>query len=157
VGFELRGSKGSSGPITVAAGQDSFQRGGRDAFSYKRPYLGQLQQLVVWHDNSGAAAGGRGSWGLEAVVVSCKTDGQVVTFPYGGCLSAGTQLKVELLPGQGKSTTRSGRTAVSVADDGVACSHFVPTEEPHVLSLHLAVTHGVFDAAFSVAGTALML
>lgn len=107
VSFELRGSRGSSGPITVSAGHQAFQRGGSDTFSYKRPHLGQLQQLVVWHDNSGAAAaGGRGPWCLDAVVVSCKADKQVVTFPYGGWLSNETKLKVELLPGQTKGQTK---------------------------------------------------
>lgn len=100
VSLELRGSKGSSGPITVSAGHEAFQRGGSDTFTYQWPYLGQLQQLVVWHDNSGAAsAGGRGPWCLEAVVVTSRADQQVVTFPYGGWLAAETKLKVELLPG----------------------------------------------------------
>lgn len=107
VSFELRGSKGSSGPIALSAGHEAFQRGSSDSFTYKRPHLGQLQQLLVWHDNSGAAAaGGRGPWCLEAVVVSCKADQQVVTFPYGGWLSAETKLKVELVPGQAKGPTR---------------------------------------------------
>jgi len=107
VSLELRGSKGSSGPITVSAGHEAFQRGGSDTFTYKWPYLGQLQQLVVWHDNSGAAsAGGRGPWCLEAVVVTSRTDQQVVTFPYGSWLAAEAKLKVELLPGQNVGLTR---------------------------------------------------
>lgn len=107
VSFELCGSKGSSGPINISAGHQAFQRGSSDTFTYRRPYLGELQQLVVWHDNSGAAApDGRGPWCLEAVVVSCKADQQVVTFPYGGWLSAETKLKVELMPGQAKGPTR---------------------------------------------------
>lgn len=107
VSFELQGSQGSSGPITVAAGHAAFQRGGSDSFVYRRSHLGVLQQLTVWHDNSGwSAAGGRGPWCLEGVVVSCRADGQVVTFPYGGWLSAETKLKVELMPGQTKAQTR---------------------------------------------------
>lgn len=110
VGFELRGSKGSSGPITVSAGHSAFQRGSSDTFSYRRPHLGQLQQLMVWHDNSGASTpGGRGPWGLDAVVVSCKADQQVVTFPFGGWLSPETKLKVQLAPGQAKGPTRCGK------------------------------------------------
>jgi hypothetical protein len=95
--------------MTVSAGHQAFQRGGSDTFAYNRPHLGQLQQLTVWHDNSGAAAaGGRGPWCLDAVVVSCKADKQAVTFPYEGWLSADTKLKVELLPGQSKGPTRWG-------------------------------------------------
>lgn len=76
VSFELQGDRGTSGPITVAAGKEAFERGSNDMFAYSRPWLGQLQQLVVWHDNAGAAAG-RGPWHLEAVVVSCSRDQQV--------------------------------------------------------------------------------
>jgi hypothetical protein len=106
VSFELRGNQGSSGPVTVSAGYDAFQRGASDSFSYRWPHLGQLQQLVVWHDNSGlTAAGGRGPWCLDSVVVSCKADQQAVTFPYGGWLSTQAKLKVELQPGQPKGPT----------------------------------------------------
>lgn len=50
--------------------------GGSDSFSYSLPWLGQLQRLAVWHDNSGAA-GGRGPWHLEAVEVSSSREQQV--------------------------------------------------------------------------------
>jgi hypothetical protein len=107
VGFELRGSRGSSGAIAVAAGREAFQRSGRDTFAYTRPALGQLQQLVVWHDNAGAhVPGGRGPWQLDAVVVRCRADAQVVTFPCGGWLSAESRLRMELAPGQASGHTR---------------------------------------------------
>lgn len=76
VSFELTGDRGTTGCITVAAGRAAFERGCRDTFCYTRPWLGHLQQLVVWHDNAGAAAG-RGPWHLEAVVVSNTRDLQV--------------------------------------------------------------------------------
>jgi hypothetical protein len=50
--------------------------GGSDSFTYSWPWLGQLQRLTVWHDNSGAAAG-RGPWHLEAVEVSSSREQQV--------------------------------------------------------------------------------
>jgi hypothetical protein len=113
VAFELRGSRGSSGPISISAEHEAFQPGGSDTFTYTRPRLGQLQALTVWHDNSGASVpGGRAPWQLEAVVVTCRGDGGQavdVTFPNpssGGWLSAETRLRVELLPGQHSSQAR---------------------------------------------------
>jgi hypothetical protein len=50
--------------------------GGSDSFSYSWPWLGQLQRLTVWHDNSGAAVGW-GPWHLAAVEVSSSRDQQV--------------------------------------------------------------------------------
>ncbi|WIA17082.1 hypothetical protein OEZ85_013981 [Tetradesmus obliquus] len=105
VHFELHGDRGSSGPTKVAAGREAFERGGSDSFSYSLPWLGQLQRLAVWHDNSGAA-GGRGPWHLEAVEVSSSREQQVVTFPCGRWLSVESQLKVELQPGHAAGLTR---------------------------------------------------
>eukprot|EP00775_Hariotina_reticulata_P013433 gene13433-13561_t len=105
VSFDLKGDRGGFGPVAVAAGREAFERGGSDAFSYNRPYLGSLQQLNVWHNNDGAATG-QGPWHLEAVVVTCSRDQQVVTFPCGQWLSAETQLRVQLTPGQVAGLTR---------------------------------------------------
>lgn len=62
-------------------------------FSYARPWLGQLQRLVLWHNNSGAAAG-RGPWHLEAVEVSCSKDQQVSAH---GCITGVFWQSVRLL------------------------------------------------------------
>lgn len=98
VNYQLRGSRGSSGPIAAVAGRDAFQRGGADTFAHRLPALGQLQQVAVWIDGAG---GERAPWQLEAVVVRCRRDGSVTTFPCGAWLSQATQLRVELVPGAG--------------------------------------------------------
>lgn len=104
VAFELHGERGSSGRTAVAAGSAAFARGGSDAFCYARPWLGALRQLRVSIDDS-AAAPGRDPWHLEAVVVSCARDQQVVTFPCGRWLS-GSEPQVVLTPGQAPGLMR---------------------------------------------------
>ena len=68
--MELVGSRGSSGPLQLAPalqlgrpapGQQPFQRGCSDSFLLPMPDVGELQQLVVWHDCGGPAP----SWHLD--------------------------------------------------------------------------------------------
>ncbi|KAF6255158.1 Lipase/lipooxygenase [Scenedesmus sp. NREL 46B-D3] len=68
--ISLKGSSGSFGPYTLPAGPEAFETGCRDKFKLSTPELGDLQEVVVGHNNLGLDP----AWflqGLELHNLSC--------------------------------------------------------------------------------------
>jgi hypothetical protein len=121
VSVELVGSRGSSGRLQLLpalqatrplAGRQMFQQGQADGFLMALPDVGDLQQLVVWHDCSGASA----AWHLDyAVACWPHPHGRLVYFVCCGGLGADQ-------PGGAKRTLQvSGRNARPAP--GPVCMH----------------------------------
>jgi hypothetical protein len=75
----LSGTTGSSGTLDLThpspkpTSSNGFARGGAASFTFSCAGLGDLQQLVVWHDSSGAQP----AWHLAYVDVAELSSGKV--------------------------------------------------------------------------------
>ncbi len=61
--IELHGDKGSVGQMRLESGANNFERDQCDVFVVKGSDVGQLQRVVVWHDNNGPGP----DWHLQQV------------------------------------------------------------------------------------------
>jgi hypothetical protein len=61
--IELHGDKGSVGQSRLETGANNFERGQCDVFMVKGSDVGQLQRVVLWHDNGGPGP----DWHLQQV------------------------------------------------------------------------------------------
>lgn len=70
--IELKGEKGSFGPHWLPAGASAFEGGCRDVFPLSTPDLGELEEVVIGHNNKGSGA----AWYLEALELTNTNTGR---------------------------------------------------------------------------------
>lgn len=61
--ISLKGSNGTFGPYTLPAGPEAFETGCRDTFKLATPDIGDLQEVVIGHNNMGMGA----AWFLQGL------------------------------------------------------------------------------------------
>uniref|UniRef100_A0A383W527 PLAT domain-containing protein n=1 Tax=Tetradesmus obliquus TaxID=3088 RepID=A0A383W527_TETOB len=62
---ELHGSKGTLGACRLENASENFSRGRKDVFAVRGSDIGELQQLLLWHDGSGLSP----DWHVQQVEV----------------------------------------------------------------------------------------
>ncbi|KAF6256823.1 hypothetical protein COO60DRAFT_1640423 [Scenedesmus sp. NREL 46B-D3] len=62
---ELHGSRGSLGACRLENASDNFSRGRKDVFAVRSSDVGELQQLLLWHDGGGLSP----DWHVQQVEV----------------------------------------------------------------------------------------
>ena len=78
VWIELFGTNGSSGEIYLdTSGYDDFEKGDITPYGHTLSNLGEIEQVCIWHDNSGDGSG----WYLESVMVE-NDEGRSWFFPF---------------------------------------------------------------------------
>lgn len=61
--IEMHGDKGSMGETRLDNAHDNFERNMKDVFTIKASDLGEIQTIIIRHDNSGIG----GAWHLQQV------------------------------------------------------------------------------------------
>eukprot|EP00727_Mastigamoeba_balamuthi_P010665 m51a1_g6220 hypothetical protein (2032) ;mRNA; r:217273-223689 len=110
----LHGALGESGERQLTAGGGNlFERGRTDAFTLDSPDLGELQRVVIRHDNSGLGA----SWFLSRVVVRELASGAEWAFPCEQWLSSaeGDRQLLRELFAEGSAASHVPRKTYTVA------------------------------------------
>ncbi|MEW5311146.1 MAG: hypothetical protein WDW38_002885 [Sanguina aurantia] len=113
--FKLVGAGGESAIVRVVAPKEAFERGQVDTFSYPMPFLGQLQTMLLQHDNSGSNP----AWHLLKVVVTCSREPEPYVFVCNKWLQSkdpAVQPSVELVPGLPLPTTLKYKIEVVTSD-----------------------------------------
>jgi hypothetical protein len=81
--IELHGDQGSVGQTRLETAANNFERAQIDHFIIKATNVGELQRIVIWHDNSGLGA----DWHLQQVGVTWDVvgdaQGQAVAWTLG--------------------------------------------------------------------------
>ncbi|KAG1662011.1 hypothetical protein FOA52_009500 [Chlamydomonas sp. UWO 241] len=113
--FQLIGEKGDSEVTKVAAPREAFERGSKDTFTYKMPFLGKLTKLLIQTDNSGDNA----AWHLFKVDVTCAKDKKCTVFVCNDWLRSDqpeVYPSIELLPGLPVPLAMTYRVEVTTAE-----------------------------------------
>lgn len=72
----LKGSSSSFGPYTLPAGPEAFETGCRDKFKLSTPELGDLQEVVIGHNNLGLGP----AWFLQGLELQNLSSGAKYVF-----------------------------------------------------------------------------
>jgi hypothetical protein len=72
----LKGSSSSFGPYTLPAGPEAFETGCRDKFKLSTPDLGDLQEVVIGHNNLGLGP----AWFLQGLELQNLASGAKYVF-----------------------------------------------------------------------------
>ncbi|GLC44364.1 hypothetical protein PLESTF_000049800 [Pleodorina starrii] len=75
--IELHGDQGSVGQSRLETAANNFERGQVDNFIVKATNIGELQRVVIWHDNSGLGS----DWHLQQVEVFSGATQKSYFFP----------------------------------------------------------------------------
>ncbi|KAK9824333.1 hypothetical protein WJX72_009517 [[Myrmecia] bisecta] len=65
VSLQIWGDKDHTGPMALEAAHDDFDRGAKNEFLIKAPDVGNIQHIIIQHDNAGFSA----DWHLEQVQI----------------------------------------------------------------------------------------
>jgi len=86
--IELYGDKGTVGQTRLDTKANNFERNARDEFKVKSASIGDLQKVIIWHNNGGPSP----AWHLRQVCVGGGVGGVVLVAPLacvGVCLGEG--------------------------------------------------------------------
>ncbi|CAD7701203.1 unnamed protein product, partial [Ostreobium quekettii] len=97
--LDLRGAKGTSGPMMLEAAGDVFERGQRDAFRLRAPDVGPLREIEVSHNGKGRGP----DWYLDSIELTDESSGRNYLFLAQRWLksSKGTSASATLRPEEG--------------------------------------------------------
>jgi hypothetical protein len=101
VTMSLTGGKNDSGERRLESGNNDFERGAEDHFTFECLDLGKLSKLKIGHDNTGSMA----AWFLDRVIVT-KDGEQPVVFPcyeWFDKANGDGYIERDLRPGDGKA------------------------------------------------------
>ncbi|KAG2450199.1 hypothetical protein HYH02_000301 [Chlamydomonas schloesseri] len=107
--IEMHGDKAFVGKTNLDTSANNFERGRKDEFEIKGSDVGELQSIVIGHDNSGVGA----SWHLQQVEVFHPVLNKMYVFPCNEWLETSKEKGVD-------GCKRTLLTGAAAADAGIA-------------------------------------
>jgi hypothetical protein len=108
---ELHGSKGKLGACRLENAADNFSRGKKDVFAVRGSEVGELQQLLLWHDGGGMAP----DWHVQQVEVQHLVLKKTWILPCNQWLKKGQQQQQQAVSAPSGSKDPGSATADSQA------------------------------------------
>ncbi|KAG1672531.1 hypothetical protein FOA52_002840, partial [Chlamydomonas sp. UWO 241] len=108
---ELYGSDGTIGRNSLETHGNNFERGNCDVFVVKGTAIGDIEKVVIWHDNKGLGA----AWHLQQVDVFNPATQRTYCFPCNEWLE-GDDCKKTLMAGQAAGGKHTYKVEVKTSD-----------------------------------------